>query len=89
MLQPSLKPDKLEELLDMINALEEKYKNATDWKSKPKLKTARHPSARKDFVIRVQGTGTEEAIHPWLPTEKLDPDIPDILMRAWDEISQC
>ncbi|KAE9364637.1 hypothetical protein N431DRAFT_355542 [Stipitochalara longipes BDJ] len=73
----------------MVRALEEKYKKATDWKSKKKLKTVPHPATREHFIKRFQGKGTEEAEHPWLPSAELDPDIPDILMRAWDEISQC
>jgi len=89
MLQPSLKPDKLEELLDMIRALKEKYKKATDWMSRKQSKNVRHPATREDFITRFRGNGKEEAEHPWLPAAELDPNIPDILMRAWDEISQC
>jgi hypothetical protein len=88
-LRPSLSTEKLEELLDMINALEAKYISATEYKSKRKLKTVTHPATREHFIKRVQGTGTEEIKHPWLPAAEFDPNIPDILMRAWDEISQC
>ncbi|KAL2062590.1 hypothetical protein VTL71DRAFT_5662 [Oculimacula yallundae] len=87
--QPSLSQDKLEECLEMVDILEEKYLKATEKVVRKATKGGKHPESAAEHNQRLQGD--EEKKHRWAPT-KADrsgkSEIPGLLMRAWDEMSK-
>ncbi|CZT50816.1 uncharacterized protein RSE6_11872 [Rhynchosporium secalis] len=87
---PSLPPSTLEECLEMVEVLEEKYIKARQSVKRTARKRGTYPESAGDHRARLEGD--EEKKHHWAPT-KADrsgiSEIPGLLMRAWDEISQC
>ena len=82
--------ENLKYCLRMIDVLKLKYKEALGYKEKSrKGRKGCHPFTKEEFMARLCGRlGEEENIHPWATPS--DPTgIPGLVMRAWDEISQC
>lgn len=73
----------------MIQILAEKYKKKHEdtktWTSRVHVK---HPSQPKEFIKRIGGSAEKE--RKWMGSlEEREKEIPAMLMRAWDQISQC
>lgn len=84
---PRLEKGHLRKCLDMIAVLEEKYIEVTRVQARRQLKKGPHPRTAEQFQNRIEGE--EEKKHPWLPGKGNKQKLPELVMRAWDEISQC
>lgn len=73
---------------ELINILEEKYKKRYLDFTWTTPKPQEHPTLTTEFAERL--AGSEEVKRPWLGTaEKRTEEIPGLLLRAWDQMSQC
>ncbi|TVY47816.1 hypothetical protein LOCC1_G003936 [Lachnellula occidentalis] len=75
----------LQSCLDMVDVLNEKYINVTAKKIYSRKK-GKHPQDQEVMIKRFEGK--EERAHPWATASHPD-EIPGLLMRAWDQKSQC
>ncbi|CZR56783.1 uncharacterized protein PAC_06672 [Phialocephala subalpina] len=85
--KPALKQDHLDDCLSMVEVMEEKYIKAMQPNSGPKTQQVSHPKTAEEHTKRLGGD--EEKARPWLPTKKSKSEMPGLVMRAWDEMSQC
>jgi len=73
------------DILHMVDIMNEKYIQATE-KKKTRREKPPHPQLKEEFEKRLKGK--EELLHPW-GTPSKPKEIPGLLIRAWDQISQC
>ncbi|TVY58550.1 hypothetical protein LCER1_G003291 [Lachnellula cervina] len=75
----------LQNCLDMVEVLNEKYLEVTRKKMYSRKK-GKHPQVQEVMMKRFEGE--EERAHPWATVSHPD-ETPGLLMRAWDQKSQC
>ncbi|KAE8443648.1 hypothetical protein EG329_001506 [Mollisiaceae sp. DMI_Dod_QoI] len=85
--KPSLNQSDLQECLEMIEVLEEKYRTAAETKIKVRTLQEPHPKTVQQHKARLEGE--EENQRAWLHPRNSKSVMPELVMRAWDEMSEC
>lgn len=85
-----LSREELNDCLESILILQAKYHqllHPSPRSLKIREQYTTYPMVPKEVAARMEGT--EEAQHPWMDKELLNPPVGGILYRAWDPVSRC